>query len=257
MVLTKKQISLFLLCTFIATFFLHGVLAILTNFDIVEFNSPFGMLIYVFGTLSPTITAYIVLKKYKLIAGIKSFLKIIFSFKAKPIFYVISVFLLFSQFAYALTLNVDTGWAWYMGITMFILCIFDGGLEEVGWRYLLQPTLEKKHSFFIATIITAVIWFLWHIPHFFIVGSGQDEMNFLMFFMVILSGSFALAAIYYVSKNVWLCIMVHAAYNTGTFIFPITKDFVTISISTACSIIASSVIVFFYTKFKGSNNELN
>ncbi|WP_442905418.1 CPBP family intramembrane glutamic endopeptidase [Kineothrix sp. MB12-C1] len=50
--------------------------------------------------------------------------------------------------------------------------IMDGGMEEIGWRYLLQPTLEKQFSYFIATVITAFIWWAWHLPMFFIPGSG-------------------------------------------------------------------------------------
>lgn len=33
-----------------------------------------------------------------------------------------------------------------------------GGNEELGWRGLLQPALEKKFSFPLATVITALVW---------------------------------------------------------------------------------------------------
>ena len=38
--------------------------------------------------------------------------------------------------------------------------------EEIGWRSFLQPTLEKKHSVFISSLIVGTIWGIWHIGHF-------------------------------------------------------------------------------------------
>ena len=39
-----------------------------------------------------------------------------------------------------------------------------GGNEELGWRGVLQPALEKKFSFPLATVITALVWVAWHLP---------------------------------------------------------------------------------------------
>ena len=48
---------------------------------------------------------------------------------------------------------------------MFIISIIlSGGLEEFGWRSFLQPALEKKFSFLPASLITGIIWAIWHIP---------------------------------------------------------------------------------------------
>ena len=256
MVLTKKQIRQFLLYTFGMTFLLHGILAVLTNKNIIILDNPIAMLLYVLGTLSPTIIAYILLKKYEIIEGFQSFLKTIFSFKVKTVSYLLVALLLIAQYIYVMfEWNIFTDFAWFMPIVMFFLCVFDGGLEEVGWRYLLQVTLMKKYSFIISTTITAITWFLWHIPHFFIIGSSQNSMDPLIFFMVILSGSFALAAAYYISNNILICILLHAAFNAGSFIFPFTQNYVIMGVSTACSITVSLVIVFFHKKYNNKSNK--
>ena len=41
--------------------------------------------------------------------------------------------------------------------------ILQGGLEECGWRWYLQPKL-KISSFVRKMIVISIIWFLWHIP---------------------------------------------------------------------------------------------
>ena len=42
-----------------------------------------------------------------------------------------------------------------MIIIILPMMLVGGGNEEVGWRMILQPELEKKFNFNIATIITA------------------------------------------------------------------------------------------------------
>lgn len=43
---------------------------------------------------------------------------------------------------------------------MIPMMFVGGGLEEAGWRYILQPELEKKYSFTVSTIIVSIIWWL-------------------------------------------------------------------------------------------------
>ncbi|MDR1220404.1 MAG: CPBP family intramembrane metalloprotease [Treponema sp.] len=48
-------------------------------------------------------------------------------------------------------------------------------LEEAGWRYILQPELDKKYGFIISAIIVAPIWAIWRLPLFFIPGVDSTE----------------------------------------------------------------------------------
>ena len=103
------------------------------------------------------------------------------------------------------------------------MMLIGGGLEEAGWRYMLQPELEKKYPFTISTIIVTVIWWFWHLPLFYIQGISQYGQNYLAFGINILGLSFTLAAIRKNTNSVWLCVLFHCIVNSLSGIYVI-KD---------------------------------
>ena len=62
-------------------------------------------------------------------------------------------------------------------VVEFVRVLFLGGPleEELGWRGFLLPRLQAKRSAFTATIVLGLIWGLWHIPLYFVLGTGQYE----------------------------------------------------------------------------------
>ncbi len=255
MVLNKRQLIGFLILTFSLTFFFIGIIVIANRFGYLAFDTPFGMLLYIIGTLSPTIASFACLKKSGLISSLKEFIKTAFAIRQKTIHYVlVLIFIAVEYFFPAFLLKTNSDVTWYMVFLMFIPCIADGGLEELGWRYVLQPTLEKRLSFFIASSITAFIWALWHLPYFFVSGTGQSEMPIGLFIIMTFGVSFALAAIYHISKSVWLCIMFHALFNALSFYWPIAQEFSVTLISSICLIMLSVVLVFLYDKERGKQD---
>ena len=69
----------------------------------------------------------------------------------------------------------------YAIVFMIPMMLLGGGLEEAGWRYILQPELEKKYNFIISTLSVSIIWWLWHLPLFYIQGVAQNELNYFAF----------------------------------------------------------------------------
>ncbi len=244
MSLSKQLLMKFLICTFLFTYLSWGIIIAANCFGIFGFNSPFGTFLYVCGTWAPTILSYLCLKKNKSIYTIKDFIKVTFSFKAKAIQYLLVLLFLTILYIPSIMLcKTNAEVAWYLWLPVFPFMIVDGGMEEVGWRYLLQPTLEKRFSFLIATTITALIWWAWHLPMFFIEGSAQNEMSFFLFALFVLGQSFSLAAIFQVSKNVWLCIMYHALINTLTIYWPVADNLLATLISSIGAVLLSVIII--------------
>jgi membrane protease YdiL (CAAX protease family) len=63
---------------------------------------------------------------------------------------------------------------WYA----FLLLFFGPLPEELGWRGVLFPELAKRHRLVVAQGVTALVWWVWHLPLFFIVGTYQEGLGF-------------------------------------------------------------------------------
>ncbi len=105
-------------------------------------------------------------------------------------------------------------------IIFLITTILTGGNEEIGWQGFLQPTLEKILPFPLATVISGLIWALWHLPLFFMPGSSQVGVTFIAFVLFCPLGRFWLAALYKKTQSVLYCMLFHGLINTiGEVIF--------------------------------------
>src|SRR5699024_2865062 len=104
-----------------------------------------------------------------------------------------------------------------LNIPLFILI---GGLEEVGWRGFMLRELTKRISPFSSTLLVGVVWTVWHLPLFFIIGTYQYEyLNIPIFAISVISFSFLLSTVYYKTNSIFLCIITHAFYNSVLDVF--------------------------------------
>jgi membrane protease YdiL (CAAX protease family) len=194
------------------------------------------------GGLSPTIFGYIISKKSNRIKGFVPLVKEYFSVKQPLKYYMIMfAFVVLSFGVPALMHEAKNGVAWYLGFPLILQMIFFGGLEELGWRYTLQPALEKYLPFFVASVITSCVWAIWHLPLFFIEG-----MNFGLFVIGVFGMAFALATIYRVSKSIWLCVLFHATINAFSQAWIISQNLKVSCISTIVKIALSVIVIVVY-----------
>jgi len=77
----------------------------------------------------------------------------------------------------------------------FILAIFftaiKGPVEELGWRGLALPLIQRKLAPLWAGLVLGVIWGFWHLPAFLLSGTPQSAWSFTPFF----AGSVAVSVI--------------------------------------------------------------
>lgn len=135
---------------------------------------------------------------------------------------------------------------------MIPMMLVMGGLEEAGWRYILQPELEKKYNYFASTITVSVIWWMWHLLLFYIQGEyGQNYfafgIEFIAFGINILGVSFALASIKKNTNSVWLCVLLHCIVNSLSGIYIINDNIIG-------NIVATIVLIFVSLIFIKINN---
>ena len=167
----KKAIFLYLLGSLGQIWIISMIVFILRNLGmIVDYTTPIGMLAIGLGGVSSALWGIIIAVSYKKYSG-KRILKDFFAIKQKISSYLWVLAFLLLDFCYLgfdgkLVLN-----AWYLPIILFLKAILFGGIEEVGWRYVFQPILMERRSYLSSTLMTFVLWGIWHFAYFYIEGT--------------------------------------------------------------------------------------
>ena len=207
-------------------------------------NSPLLYIPYMLGGFSPTIASFIALKQSGRVKSFKEWVKGIFSFKHNPLIYLFVIaFSIVSTLLQCQISGYEQIAPLYFILLFLPQMLVGGGLEEVGWRHVLQPELEKRFKFTFSPIIVALIWWLWHLPLFFIEGTWQYERSFWAFGISVLGLSFALAAIKRKTNSTWLCILFHTITNALGGIYAAGDSILGSVVSTAALIIIALVWV--------------
>jgi len=87
-------------------------------------------------------------------------------------------------------------------------------MEELGWRGVALPLLQRRFTPFVASLVLGVIWAVWHLPAFFMSGTPQSGWSFGSFFLGVMAitiiltpmfnaarGSLLVAALYHFLMN--------------------------------------------------------
>lgn len=219
----KKKIIKYLAITFGITYTFWWGLALLTKLNIVSSSSAIYTLMHVVGGFGPTIAAICVLPKRKP----KDILHFVFDGKKHTYWYL----LLFCAIQFAV-IGLSSGETnpqlpWFAApIVLISATIVGGGNEELGWRGILQPELQKKFSFPISTLITGCIWMSWHIPLWFVVGTSQQGINFALYCVYGLILSTWLATLHKITGSVFACTVFHGFSNLTVSLFVIKINFI-------------------------------
>ena len=84
--------------------------------------------------------------------------------------------------------------------------------EEIGWRGFFIYELRKVLSFTGVALFSGFIWALWHWPILFYY-SDNITLEFITFFVFVISMSFIMAYYTFKSKSLWPAVIFHAVSN--------------------------------------------
>lgn len=232
----------YLWCTFLIMAVCWGICWV-CGLNGIFFNDNILLYIpYLLGGWSPTIASFIVLKKNNEVKNFKDWLRNVFDLKHNVFSYImVLIFAIIFILSQCLSSGYEKGVPFITIIALVPAMLFGGGLEEAGWRYIFQPELEKKCNFYLSTIIVSIIWWLWHLPLFYIEGIAQDGMNFWLFGIKVLGLSFALASIKKNTNSVWLCVLFHCLVNSLTKIYVVNDKFIGNLVTTLILIVGSFI----------------
>jgi uncharacterized protein len=174
-----KRLYLYLLVTFVLTWTAWWALATVFRPSGGIFEHPLSSLLFSIGGLGPTIAALVAVALTPPQGTLREYARRLFRWRVNPIWWLAA---LATPPAMAWLIEhidvLSAGPAVHAAplqplsrlAVLFPLMIIGGGLEELGWRGVAQPELERRFNPVVAAIIVAFFWALWHLPLFFIPG---------------------------------------------------------------------------------------
>jgi len=208
----KQALSMYLLGTFGQVLGVSLLVCFLRVGGVkVDFTSPMGIIAVIVGGLSSALWGSLASIIYHQ-SSFKQVLKDFFQVKDSFANYcLVLVFLLLDFFPFILGGKITTQ-SLVLPVVLFFKALLFGGIEEIGWRYFFQPTLEERIPYLSATLITFLAWSSWHLFYFYIDGS-LAVIQLLPFLVGLLTNCFILSALYHKTQNLWICVMTHALIN--------------------------------------------
>jgi membrane protease YdiL (CAAX protease family) len=98
----------------------------------------------------------------------------------------------------------------------FVVILICASTEEMAWMGYAFESMEDKWKTIGATIILAIIWIMWHIPNFYLLG--QSATQILLFSIFMFGCRFIIVWIYKnTGKSSFTSSLVHATSNIMTF----------------------------------------
>lgn len=213
-----------LMCVLISTIFKNNICLIIMGI-IVGF--------------SPSISSYISQKRNYEVENFKEWLSKIFVIKNNKSTWVviISVLIIFSIWVLLMDFYI------LIAIWIPIMQLLQCANEEAGWRMIIQPELEKSFNFHIATIITAVIEWLWYILISTFMMNGMIDINFLLLGIICLILSYVLATIKKATDSIFMCIITHSIINVLFMTFAYKINLFSCLVCLAVTILSSTLIL--------------
>lgn len=205
-----------------ATWFFWWLLSYLTRTGTLSIEGGFGFALFIIGGSAPTIGAYVAVLKTKEAGTISEYNSRVFNCRHAYYYYLfaIGVPVLIGVAGLAIIYLVDVQKILDVGIKPLILfipafmsSIFIGGLEEFGWRGIFQHEMKGKMSLFKMNLVIGLLWGIWHLPLFYVVGTSQYGNSIIFFTLAGIGYSAFLTWLYAKTHSILLCVLFHASIN--------------------------------------------
>ncbi len=215
---SKKAITLFLIITFAASFIFYGLI-IFGEEMFPELSGISGYLLM----WCPGVAAIFVRRKYYPEDSILGFqaskLKYLLTGIFLPVLYwglSYGAYLLFAK-NYKLSDEVITyllksPMTFLVYVLIFLITAMG---EEVGWRGFLLPKLNDLFGMRKASLLSGLVWALWHYPILFSGYVSQIPLWYQLttYTLLVFALSFIMAFLRLRSNSVWPAILLHASHN--------------------------------------------
>ncbi len=208
-------------------------------------NSIWASVLFILMNLIPMIMAYAFSAQSHEIAGVGGFLKEVFVLKERPAAYLCALSAVAIYYGVSFSVgNVKMTGEHFVAMLEYLpWTLLQGGLEEVGWRWYLQPHVNVKNSFTLKMLCISVVWFLWHFPIYRLPWITAGSSNYFIFYLMILGNTFVFGTIKQLSKGAVPCIIAHMLIDSLAVLMLVQSDVVRILILIFVEIAVSEWIV--------------
>lgn len=126
--------------------------------------------------------------------------------------------------------------------------------EEYGWRFFLQPILQKKYRMRMGLILVGLIWGVWHLPLnlFFYSASGTELASFIKQILGCIALAIFLGYAYTKTGSIWVPTIIHYLNNNLAVLFSDNLDpnvIQNISITWSDVILSAAILLLTYGLF--------
>ncbi len=219
-----RRVRLFIPITFAVTWICWWALAWFTASGRTEFGSPFSMVLFILGGSGPTVAAYLSAARTPEEGSLKEFHSRVLAWRASWVWkaYALLLPLVLGLVIISAAQAADSGFLQrnplrppYLFIPLFFTSIVMGGLEEFGWRGVMQESLKDRFSLPALNLIIGLTWALWHLPLFFTTGLAHQGSSFLFYTLSAVGYSAMLTRLYASTRSILLCVIFHASINAS------------------------------------------
>ncbi|NNK67419.1 MAG: CPBP family intramembrane metalloprotease [Rhodobacteraceae bacterium] len=157
--------------------------AMAARFGAISGSHPF----YFLATWAPAISAIVIVFAFTGLAGVRGLLSRLLMWRCPPpwwAFILIGLPLVFMTGSLIkggpLLAPLPPEGAGPM-VSLMVMMLFLGPVEELGWRGVAQPLLQRHVAPFWAGAIIGTAWGVWHLPAFYLAGVVYENWSFLPF----------------------------------------------------------------------------
>lgn len=178
--------------------------------------------LFLLGGFVPSVIAIVLTRLFEGRDGIRMLLQRALQFNLGWRWYLAAVLVVVLGAAGQILINQLLGHSFDFSLYLsqlpsFIPLIIIGPLsEELGWRGYLSIKLQQRWNALTASIAVGIVWALWHLPLFFMVGTSQHELHipFLGFMVGTSAISVLMTWVNNNSRNsLWAAIFFHWLYT--------------------------------------------
>ncbi|MGB7761927.1 MAG: type II CAAX endopeptidase family protein [Bryobacteraceae bacterium] len=220
----SRRLTIFLTVTFLITWTCWWILVPQARAQRTVYGQFPFMLLYILGGAGPTIAAYAAVLATPSQSPLREYHSRLFRWRVSGWWFLVAlalpVALVLASVGIAVSVHPGLARAlpvrpWYTFVPLFFVMIAGGGLEELGWRGVAQPEMERVLTRPVAAVLVGAIWSLWHLPLFALPGVHQYGTDFPLFAIAAIGGALILAWLYGRTRSILLCIFFHASWNAA------------------------------------------